>query len=297
MGIEFLIAQALLHDKGGGLLAHIAVVPGFIPAGKQQLAGGIALDKAVLGTVLVKPCVKLLIHFAVHKAGALLVGIALCAIVYAASVMLGFTVLESIFGAIIGSGALVIVILLQPEIREALEKMGNGSINSIATFSDRKKKKELYYNVIENVCDAVRELSAESTGALIVLERTSGLADITQTGIVINADVNSSLLRNLFYNKAPLHDGAVIIGEARIVAAGCFLPLTRRSDVDPDLGTRHRAAIGMSESSDAIVVVVSEETGSISIAHDCALMRNLTIDELRSFLMEKILRVSGNLSR
>jgi len=268
----------------------------FIASAKQVLTGFKPMD-AVEILIL-----SILLFFVFsflkgRKAGALLVGIALCAIVYAASVMLGFTVLESIFGAIIGSGALVIVILLQPEIREALEKMGNGSINSIATFSDRKKKKELYYNVIENVCDAVRELSAESTGALIVLERTSGLADITQTGIVINADVNSSLLRNLFYNKAPLHDGAVIIGEARIVAAGCFLPLTRRSDVDPDLGTRHRAAIGMSESSDAIVVVVSEETGSISIAHDCALMRNLTIDELRSFLMEKILRVSGNLSR
>lgn len=232
-----------------------------------------------------------------RKAGALLIGIALCAVMYAASVMFGFTVLESIFGAIIGSGALVIVILLQPEIREALEKMGNGSIHSIANFSDRRKKKELYYNVIENVCDAVKELSAESTGALIVLERTSGLADIIQTGIVINADVNSSLLRNLFYNKAPLHDGAVVISDGRIAAAGCFLPLTRRSDVDPDLGTRHRAAIGMSESSDAIVVIVSEETGVVSIAHDCALIRNLSIEELRSFLMETILRISGNLSR
>ncbi len=231
-----------------------------------------------------------------RKSGALLIGIALCAVMYVASVMLGFTVLESIFGAIIGSGALVIVILLQPEIREALEKMGSGSINSIASFSDRRKKKELYYNVIENVCDAVKELSAESTGALIVLERTSGLSDIISTGIVINADVNSSLLRNLFYNKAPLHDGAVVISDGRIASAGSFLPLTRRSDIDPDLGTRHRAAIGMSESSDAIVVVVSEETGSVSIAHDCALIRNLSIDELRAFLMETILRTSGNLS-
>ena len=232
-----------------------------------------------------------------RKAGAVLIGIALCVVVYVASVMFGFTVLESIFGSIIGSGALVIVVLLQPEIREALERMGNGSINSIASFSDRRKKKELYYNVIESICNAVKELSAESTGALIVLERTSGLADIIQTGIVINADVNSSLLRNLFYNKAPLHDGAVVISDGRIASAGSFLPLTRRSDIDPDLGTRHRAAIGMSESSDAIVVVVSEETGSISVAHDCALIRNLSVEELRAFLTENILRTSGNLSR
>ena len=113
-----------------------------------------------------------------------------------------------------------------------------------------------------------------------------------QTGIVINANVNSFLLRNIFFNRAPLHDGAVIIDEARIAAAGCLLPLTRRTDVDGDLGTRHRAAIGMSESSDAIIIVVSEETGIISVAYDCELTRNYTVESLRKFLMKKIIGIN-----
>ena len=229
-----------------------------------------------------------------RKAGALIIGIAVCSLLMLISWMFDFTVLNTLFGSFMTYGTVLILIIFQPEIREALERIGNGSINGLMSFSDRKKKKELYYSVIENVCSAVRDLSAESTGALIVIERTSHLADIVQTGVPINADVNASLLRNLFYNKAPLHDGAVVISEGRIAAAGCFLSLTRRSDVDPDLGTRHRAAIGMSESSDAVIIVVSEETGFISIAHDCALRRNLTVEEVRAFLLENILRVSGN---
>lgn len=231
------------------------------------------------------------------KAGALLIGIAICALALVLSEIFSLTVLHTIFGSIVDIGAIVIIVIFQPEIRDALEKIGSGSINGIMSFSDRRKKKELYYTVIENICEAVKELSAESTGALIVIERTTGLSDIVQTGIVINADVNASLLRNLFYNRAPLHDGAVVVADGRIAAAGCFLPLTRRSDVDPNLGTRHRAAIGMSETSDALIIVVSEETGSISVAHDCKLDRNLTAEGLRAFLMESILRTSGNSSR
>lgn len=229
-----------------------------------------------------------------RKAGALIVGILVCAILYLVSYVFEFKALHAIFGGVFEYGTIVVLIIFQPEIREALERIGNGSINGIMSFSDRRKKKELYYNVIEHVCSAVKELSLESTGALIVIERTTILSDIIGTGIKINADVNSSLLRNLFYNRAPLHDGAVVISEGRIAAAGCFLTLTRRNDVDPDLGTRHRAAIGMSESSDAVIVVVSEETGCISVAHDCTLRRNMSVDEVRNFLMETILRTSGN---
>jgi len=229
-----------------------------------------------------------------RKAGALIIGIAVCLLALVVSRIFELNVLYSIFKSIIGSGTLVIIIIFQPEIREALEKIGSGSIHGIMSFSDRKKKKEQYYNVIENVCAAVKELSLESTGALIVIEKTTRLAEIIQTGIVINSDVNASLIRNLFFNKAPLHDGAIVIAEGRIAAAGCFLPLTRRSDIDPDLGTRHRAAIGMAESSDAIVIVVSEETGAISVAYDCTLERQLSLDELNAFLMETLLRTSGN---
>ena len=228
------------------------------------------------------------------KSGALVVGILFCLIVFDISRILGFKALTAIFGALVASGVVVIIVIFQPEIRDALERLGSGTHNGLMSFGDRKKKKELYYSVIENVCAAVKEMAAEYTGALIVLERTTRLSDIASTGVAINADVNSLLIRNLFFNKAPLHDGALVIMDARISAAGCFLPLTRRSDVDPDLGTRHRAALGMSETSDAITIVVSEETGKISVAYDCALMRDLSVEELRTFLTENIIRTSGN---
>ena len=225
-----------------------------------------------------------------RKAGALIVGILVCTLVLALSTIFELTVLYKIFDGIASWGMLVILIIFQPEIRDALERIGSGSIHGIMSFSDRKKKKEQNQMVIDNVLSAVKDLSEDSTGALIVIERTTALTDIMQTGIAINADVGHSLIKNLFFNKAPLHDGAVIIAEGRIAAAGCFLPLTRRSDVDPDLGTRHRAAIGMSESSDAVVVGVSEETGAISLAYDCVLNRNLSVEKLKSLLSELLLK-------
>ena len=115
-------------------------------------------------------------------------------------------------------------------------------------------------------------------------------------GVVIDANVNDLLIRNLFYNRAPLHDGAVVISGEKIVAAGCFLPLTQRVDLDSSLGTRHRAAIGLAERSDAIVIVVSEETGGISIAYDFSLIRNVKPKELKEFLLENVLRISCNSS-
>jgi diadenylate cyclase len=190
-------------------------------------------------------------------------------------------------------GGLAFLILFQPEIRDTFEKIGTGALSGLAIFGDRKKK-EAAYLAIEQICIAVTDLSKTRTGALIVISQTTKIDDVVQTGIVINADVNSFLLRNLFFNKAPLHDGAVIIDDARIAAAGCLLPLTRRSDVDSDLGTRHRAAIGLSEISDAVIIVVSEETGIISVANDCALTRNFTPESLKSYLMQKMLREHQN---
>jgi diadenylate cyclase len=160
------------------------------------------------------------------------------------------------------------------------------------SFSDRKKKKEQYLNSIDNICAAVSELAAESTGALIVVERSIRLSDVTKTGVVIDANVNDLLIRNLFFNRAPLHDGALVISGDKIVAAGCFLPLTQRVDLDSSLGTRHRAAIGMAERSDAVVIVVSEETGAISIAYDFSLMRDVKPADLRKFLQEQVLRIN-----
>lgn len=229
-----------------------------------------------------------------RKAGALIIGITVCIAFLIVSRILELTAVYSLFNGIVESGTLVFIVIFQPEIRDALEKIGKGSIDGIMSFSDRKKKKELYYRVIDNICSAVDELSAECTGALIVVERTTRLVDIIDGGVAINADVNDLLLRNLFYNKAPLHDGAVVISEGRIAAAACFLPLTRHTDLDSSLGTRHRAALGMSESSDALIIVVSEETGKISVAHDCELDRNLTTEELKKFLLENLMKVSCN---
>ena len=225
------------------------------------------------------------------KAGALLTGLVVIAGLAFVSNLLGFTVLYRLFSTILGSGLLVVIIIFQPEIRDALEKIGNGSLKGIMSFSDRKKKKDQYLNSIDNICSAVNELSAHSTGALIVIERSIRLSDVTKTGVVIDANVNDLLIRNLFHDKAPLHDGAVIISGDKIVAAGCFLPLTQRYDLDSDLGTRHRAAMGMAERSDAVVIVVSEETGGISIAYDFSLERNVKPGELKRFLQEHVLRI------
>lgn len=223
-----------------------------------------------------------------RKAGVLLIGILIFFVIQALAFAFNLDATYFVFSQIFRVGTIAIVIIFQPELRDALERIGSGSLSGILSFGDHKKKRQMYSDAIDNICTAAGELSNSKTGALIVIARTTKLDDIMQTGIVINANVNSFLLRNLFFNRAPLHDGAVIIDEARIASAGCLLPLTRRNDVDSDLGTRHRAAIGMSESSDAIVIVVSEETGIISVAHDCQLTRNYTSESLKKFLMKKI---------
>ena len=226
-----------------------------------------------------------------RKAGALATGLIVLACLSFLANVFKFEVLYNLFSTILGSGLLVVIIIFQPEIRDALEKIGNGSLKGIMSFSDRKKKKEQYRNSIDYICSAVSDLAKDSTGALIVVERSIRLSDVTKTGVLIDANVNDLLIRNLFYDKAPLHDGAIVISGDRIVAAGCFLPLTQRVDLDSSLGTRHRAAMGMAERSDAIVIVVSEETGVISVAYDFSLERNLKPNDLRKFLQEHVLKV------
>ena len=230
------------------------------------------------------------------KAGALFMGLVVIAGLSVVSSSIGFDVLDKLFGTILSSGLIVGIVIFQPEIRDVLEKIGNGSLKGIMSFSDRKRKKEQYIIAIDNICSAVSELSRESTGALIVVERSIRLSEVIKTGVVIDANVNDLLIRNLFFNRSPLHDGAVIISGEKILAAGCFLPLTQRVDLDSSLGTRHRAAIGMAEKSDAIVIVVSEETGKISVAYDFSLIRDMKPSELKTFLHEHVLRISCNTS-
>ena len=239
--------------------------------------------------------ISIILFFAIkffksRKAGALLIGVAIVVILMLLADYFELEATYFILHGIVDMGVLAIIIIFQPEIRDALEKVGSGSLSGILTLGDQNKHNMVYSKAIDQVCSAITDLSASKTGAIIVISRTTKLDEIVETGITINADVNSLLIRNLFFNKAPLHDGAVVIDDARIVAAGCLLPLTRRNDVDGDLGTRHRAAIGMSETSDAVVIVVSEETGTISVAYDCVLTRNYTPETLRRFLMKKILK-------
>ena len=247
-----------------------------------------------LDILLLTALLYFLFRFVINrKSHTILIGIGISLILYLVTIVFDLSGTNFILDSVIRMGGLALLILVQPEIRDTFEKIGTGALSGLSLFGDRKKK-EAAYSAIEQICIAVADLSKTRTGALIVISQTTKIDDVLQTGIVINADVNSFLLRNLFFNKAPLHDGAVIIDDTRIAAAGCLLPLTRRSDVDSDLGTRHRAAIGLSETSDAVIIVVSEETGIISVANDCALTRNYTPESLRSYLMEKMLREYQN---
>lgn len=185
-------------------------------------------------------------------------------------------------------GLIALVVVFQPELRSALEKVGGEPFRGIKSLTDAKDN-ALYNTVIDDMCEAICDMSLDKTGALIVIERETKLGDYAKTGVIINADVSSFLIKNIFFNKAPLHDGAVIIRNARVLAAGCFLPLSTNPDIIKDLGTRHRAAIGMSENSDAAVIVVSEESGVISVAHDGKLKRNLDHASLRKELVKYML--------
>jgi len=179
-----------------------------------------------------------------------------------------------------------IPILFQPELRRALEQVGQGGLfrRSLSYLGQEPDVSQ----VIQVVADAARTLSRNRTGSIIVIERTTGLGDVAETGIPIDGLVSKELLINLFLPRTPLHDGAVIIRGDRVVAAGCFLPLTDQP-LDISLGSRHRAAVGISEHSDAVAVVVSEETGAISIAHGGKLIQKLDDDALRQRLTNLLL--------
>ncbi|MBO4353312.1 MAG: diadenylate cyclase CdaA [Clostridia bacterium] len=202
--------------------------------------------------------------------------------------------LNFLFSNILQIGIIALVIIFQPEIRSAFEKIGTAPLSKFLGDQSSQASK---HEILSNICRAASELSQEYTGALIVIERSTQLGDIIRTGTVVNADVEVALIKNIFYNKAPLHDGAMIIKSGRICAAGCILPLSTQDDIIKDLGTRHRAAIGMSENSDAIVIVVSEETGTISIAVDGQLRRNYDYNTLKNELSYLLRDSAGKKSK
>lgn len=180
-------------------------------------------------------------------------------------------------------GTLALLIVFQPELRRGLEYIGRGSY---FTKSLLEMRGESLNRVVTELVEAVASLSRQKIGALIVIERKTGLNEVAETGTRIDGDVSSNLLINIFIPNTPLHDGAVIIKEDKIKAAACFLPLTDNSDLNPELGTRHRAAIGISERSDSLVIIVSEETGSISIAENGKIARHLDIQTLEKTLRD-----------
>jgi diadenylate cyclase len=178
-------------------------------------------------------------------------------------------------------GVLSMIIIFQPEIRRGLEHLGRSAFNDRHILEDE----EIMEKVVGEVVDAVENLSKSKTGALIIIENRTGLGDVIATGTKLDAIVSSALLENIFVVNTPLHDGATIIRNDKIIASGCFLPLTNNDEISKALGTRHRAGLGISENSDALTIIVSEETGNISLAVNGKLTRNYTKDRLKDILV------------
>lgn len=222
------------------------------------------------------------------KAIQLAKGFIFIVILYAVVSVLKMEVSTYIFTLFFSNLLVVLVVIFSPEIRRALESVGKSSVSNFSFLSIKSnsdyKIRENINKMINAVCRACAEMSDKKIGALIVFERETLLGDIINTGTPIDSDISTELIGNIFFPKAPLHDGAMVIKDTRICAAGCILPLTKFNEISSSLGTRHRAAIGMSEQSDALVVVVSEETGAISVAEKGRLKRDISDGDLREIL-------------
>lgn len=216
----------------------------------------------------------------------LLKGIVLFVVIVAISDLLNLKILNFILTSVMTYGVIALIIIFQPELRRTLEQLGSNKFTRFFGIDKdviTKTKEDVYKIVI-----AAMELSKTKTGGLIVIEREIKIKDIIETGVILDAEVSPQLLVNLFTPNTPLHDGAVIISENKIVSAACILPLASSQDIAKELGTRHRAAIGISKESDAIAIVVSEETGKVSIARDGTLIADLKEDALKKILIKNI---------
>ena len=203
----------------------------------------------------------------------------------ALSVLLRLNTINAILRAIVTWGVIGLIVIFQPEIRRLLEQIGSNKFNPFA----RAQQAGVIETAVAQTVAACAEMSEARTGALLVFERRFKLDDIARTGTLVDAQVSAQLLKNIFFVKAALHDGAVIVRSGRLLAAGCILPLSHNANISRDLGTRHRAGIGMSENSDAVVVIVSEETGAISVAIRGMLKRHLTPQTLDTLLRNELL--------
>ena len=220
--------------------------------------------------------------------GRVLKGVGLVLLIMLLSSALKLYAVNYLFNIVVEWGVLALVILFQPEIRRMLERIGDSRVFHILLSSPKHDLDTVEVAINETV-DAYSSLSRDKVGALIVFERHTHLDDIIKTGTALDAAVSAELLKNLFWNKAPLHDGAVVVRNGRIVGAGCMLPLSANVNLSRELGMRHRAGIGMSEHSDCVVAIVSEETGSISVAVGGMLKRHLAPETLDRLLRNELL--------
>ena len=219
-----------------------------------------------------------------RRAGKLVIGIGVLLGVYAVSAALDMYAIRYVFSSFFNYGVIALIVIFQPEIRAMMERVGSISLRGFKNIGSENKA--LTSASMDAIIEAVKDMSFSKTGALIVIERSTRIGEYIRTGTQMNAELSPELLRAVFFDKAPLHDGAVIVRGGRIFAAGCYLPLSERNDIFKGLGTRHRAAIGLSEQSDSVIIVVSEETGTISVAYNGELFREFTSVSLRRKLTE-----------
>ncbi len=240
---------------------------------------------------------RVLIFASNSRAGQLLKGIVLLLLLYFFSVELSLTSTSYILEQVFNFGVIAIIVVFQPELRHVLESVGKSKVSNLNFLNlnlrgEHMDEETLMKNCIQKITEGVADLSKHDVGALIVFERETKLGEIISTGTIVNAEPSKEIVGNIFFHNAPLHDGAMIVRGGRIYAAGCFLPLSENYDISNMLGTRHRAALGISENSDAIAVVVSEETGFISMAVNGELSMELDLTNLRKKLEELLITES-----
>ncbi|MBR2327164.1 MAG: diadenylate cyclase CdaA [Clostridia bacterium] len=223
------------------------------------------------------------------KSTQLLKGILIVMLLVGLSTVLGLNTLNFLLSSTLQFGVLALIILFQPEIRRILEQFGKKGVNILKFMSDDSKDSLYTEELIDNVTKAVFNLSANRTGALIAFEREIYLKEICDTGTYINSDCAQLLLENIFFHNSPLHDGGVVVSKGKVAAAGCLFPLSENKDISAELGTRHRAGLGLSEATDSVIIIVSEETGAISVAINGVLKRGFTREMLHEQLSQCLL--------
>ncbi len=260
----------------------------------QQL--GMYIQTIGLSDLLDVAIIAVIFYYAIKlvrksQTGQVFRGVALVVILLWLSDLFNLHVLNFLLNSVVQVGFLALIVVFQPEIRHFLTQVGTGNLRH---YLGRQGETNVVENAIVQTVAAYRDMSKKKVGALTVFERNSLLTDCLHTGTALDAAISSELLENIFYPKAPLHDGAVIVREGRIVGAGCVLPLSGNTNISKELGTRHRAGLGVTEHTDAVVVICSEETGSISVATDGMLKRHLSAETLEQLLRNELLTEEEN---